>query len=447
MGCAIRGSPEYTEFIRTMSQQDKRVRWSKTEIETWTTDNNLYCLSNQQVSALQTAIAVMSWKTRWIDGEEDWFSNFNGELALALMTPIDICNLISDCIENDGDLQQLIAQIAQANMNQPGDGYSPPPLPPAQTAANLLPDGYTCDTDHLCGMARHIVNSLHSGTQQLLQQLENATQQFEFISVFVDNFEVASWFGSALELATWLQDQLAEYYELAWSETIEDELTCDIYCQIEPNCEVTVDGLISAYESAVQESFSLPLVLDVANDLFDWLDALDYETAAAKAIVGSFHWFTLQALRFGSSAAQYVAGIRSFEQMVATGADETDTYCTVSPCDCTPPAAFEIGPPDCSTSTIGGVLEHLGGTRYRITYTSDGTNWRATVRRTGGGNVTPTNWTHINGSTSATEFNRYCDNGDYKATGDKPDGITTQGFRLLVSLMDSGQQIWEVDLT
>lgn len=248
---------------------------------------------------------------------------------------VNICDALIDCLQNDPATQQAFVEAVQAaNSSTSDSGYSPPPMSPAQTAQNLLPGSYICDDDHLCGMSRWIVDNLHKGTLQLLQQLEAATNTWELLAQFVDNVEVVSWFGSGLELAAWLQDQLLEYYELAYSATVEDSLTCDIFCTIKPDCEVSIDLLLSAYEAAVLESFTIP-TLASANELWDWVEQLDYETATAKAIVGSFHWVVLQALRFGSSALRFVEGIRTLEQMIATGEDETDTYCGTN-CACSP---------------------------------------------------------------------------------------------------------------
>jgi hypothetical protein len=279
------------------------------------------------------------------------------ELFLQLTAgTMNFCDEIAECITNSETVRTALSQWSteqQGGLN----GDVPTPISPSESADNLLPTGYTCDDNHLCGMARWIVNNLHDGTVQLIQQIENATNLWELFSIFVDNVEGVSWFGSALEFAAWAQDQLEEYYQLAWSATVEDELTCDVFCEIQPDCEVTLDGLISAYESAVTSSFSLPTALNTINDLWNWLEGLDYETAQSKAIVGSFHWVVLQALRFGTNALGFTAGVRSLKQMIATGSDETDTYCSGN-CACSPPPIpLQIGGGLCYANVAGSINE------------------------------------------------------------------------------------------
>lgn len=249
------------------------------------------------------------------------------------------CEYIADCIENSTTVQTALGLWQQKYSTS--KAYPVPTLlSPAQTEQNLLPSGYTCDTSHLCGMSRFIVQNLNSGTEELLQQLESQTQIFEFAAVFVDNFEGVSWFGSMLELGTWLQDQLIEYYELAWSPLVEDELACELYCLIEPNCELSIDLVLQAYENAISGTFTLPTITDI-NDLWDWMLTLDLQLAADKLVVAAFHYVIIQALRFGGKVLAYSFGIRTFEQMVQVGQDETDTYCN-SNCACTGEWCYSI---------------------------------------------------------------------------------------------------------
>lgn len=340
-----------------MTDQPKELkfdnRWLDEMIQQGAEDYDCIDINDQFYWSDKTTKQTLIWSV----SSDDWMKVFSALLNGADLTypdnPTEIieiflasvcqnmsfCDEVANCISNDSNVALALQNFVQQNRTSI-EGTSPTSITASQSTSNLLPVGYTCDEEHLCGMARWIVNNLHDSTMQLLQQLENATQPFEFIALFVDNVEVASYFGSVIELAAWLQDQLLEYYELAWSTTVEDSLTCDIYCEILPSCNVSLDGLISAYESAVTDSFSLPSVLDEANDLFDWMDALDYETATAKAVVGSFHYVILQIMRFGSAAINYTSGMRSLKQMIATGADETDTYCETN-CGCATAWCYE----------------------------------------------------------------------------------------------------------
>lgn len=282
-------------------------------------------LSLQEYATLASAIDVGRDIAYGADSNKVWL------LWLRILYSMSLCDDIADCIETSEAVQSAINTIVTKQLTG-ASSTAPTPISPAETAENLLPSGYTCDESHLCGMSRWVVTNLHDGVLQLLQQLENATNLWELAAEFVDNVEVVSYYGAALEFATWTQDQLIEYYDLAWSTTVEDTITCKIYCLIEPECELTVDLLIQAYEELITETFTLPDVNDILA-IFNWLVGLDYETMTSTLIVATFHWFILQALRFGSVALNFTAGIRSFKQMVATGEDETDTYCA-SNCDC-----------------------------------------------------------------------------------------------------------------
>lgn len=287
--------------------------------------NIVVSLSLQEYTVLASCVDVGRDIAYGTDSNKAWL------LWLRILKSMTICDDVANCVETSVSVQNALSAFNQQNKTST-DATIPQLLPVAQTGKGLLPVGYTCDTDHLCGMARFIVQNLNSGTEELIQQIENQTQVFEVAALFVDNFEVVSWFGSMLELGTWLQDQLGEYYNLAWSTLVEDDLTCELYCKIEPECNVTIDLILEAYESVISGTFTPPVLTDV-NDLWDWLLTIDLQFAANKVIVAAFHYVIIQALRFGGKVLAYAFGIRTFEQMVQTGQDETDTYCAIN-CDC-----------------------------------------------------------------------------------------------------------------
>jgi len=231
------------------------------------------------------------------------------------------CEQIIECIETDADVQAAFSQwLSENGYSQGANGTTPPvPLLPARTSENLLPADYTCDNDHLFGMARFIVQNLHESSLQLIQSLELITNNAELVSVFVDNVEATSWAGSALELVAWLQDQLIEYYEGSWSTGVDDALVCAIFCALKDNCEVTLDILLSAYSENI---ISTPPNTEDWLEILSWLTGLSF--SASIGTVATFHYFCLQALRFGSNALNFVTGLRSLALIIQLAANDTD---------------------------------------------------------------------------------------------------------------------------
>lgn len=301
---------------------------------------------------------------------------------------MDICSLVADCVANNPEtLQAIIGALQSAGFTSAPkslEGTPPSPLSMTQISANLLPDDYTCDDNHLFGMSRFIAQNLNDGTQQLLQQIEAATNSTELLAVLGDNVEGLSYILTPLEFITWAQQQLAEYYELAWSTSVFDEISCAIYCAIKGSCEVTLNILIDAYADIVTQSFSLPSAFDALDDVFQFFDALDYDGAIAAAIVASFHYGVLQLLRFGTAALDYTSGIRSLKQIISLGANDTDgdwiTLCEDCPTDTVTPTIVV----PCFGGGSGGTITSLGGIRYRFTATPRATDKAITLGAVGG---------------------------------------------------------------
>lgn len=272
---------------------------------------------------------------------------------------MDLCDYIAACIDNSENVQQSIQNYLQQNGYSNRNATIPPlPLPIADTGANLLPGGYICDTAHLCGMARAIVQSSHGNVVELLQQFEELTDPLEFVSVFVDNVEGVSYFGSAVEFGAWLQDELFENYDSAWSATVENNLTCAIYCLIEPSCQVTLDLIIQALGDYISSVVALPDLNDI-QAIWSWLDDIIYGSVADTVFVAVFHWAMWQVLRFGGTTPAMFLGIQTLEDMILQNEDETDTYCTSAPCSCAPEIwcyenDFEVGLGDWSIRTQSG---------------------------------------------------------------------------------------------
>ena len=237
------------------------------------------------------------------------------------------CDGVTDCIENDEGVQNALSQFTENYLTENGyqsntDPNQPTPLKPAQTAENLLPGDVVCDDDHLYAIARGIIANIHDGAIALFQELELITNPNEFIAQFVDNVEVVSWIGSIIEFVSWTQDQMIEYYEQSWSTVVHDDLSCQLWCLMRVDCELTIDMLLNLYQANMgnlpQPPFQPQSIDDVANYLLDLSLSVDITTVAVV------HWFVVQALRFQSDALYFVAGIRSFKQALAYLKNDTD---------------------------------------------------------------------------------------------------------------------------
>lgn len=106
---------------------------------------------------------------------------------------MDFCSYVADCIDNSESVSLALKRFLTNNYTSSvSETNLTTPITAEQSAGQLLPPGYTCDDEHLSGMAGWVRDQLHDTTLELMQQLEAITNPFEGLMVFVDNVEVVS---------------------------------------------------------------------------------------------------------------------------------------------------------------------------------------------------------------------------------------------------------------
>jgi hypothetical protein len=230
-----------------MTEQDKRVRWAQSQIEEFSEDVSYYALSEQQVSALLTAIGVIDWRTRWIDGESSFYLEFGASLANQLMTPIDFCAEMVNCIETSDSVQGALSNAANGG---DGLGYGGEfgagkdgTFPESVSSENIL-DGASCGNDTLFAIATQFTDYAFEAVKQVFDLIDAALNNVELVAALGDN--VPAWgqtpFQIALETAIWVQQTADDNFEAFDSLQKRQEIACDIFCiMVDNNCEFSFD--------------------------------------------------------------------------------------------------------------------------------------------------------------------------------------------------------------
>lgn len=228
---------------------------------------------------------------------------------------MDICQQIADCINNSELVQNALIQWLEERGQSSSRGGGTL-LPPQTLTENLLPPSFICDDEHAMGMAESIIDYLDSEFLTVLAQIEIATNDLEVIALLVDNSEVTSLGGSVLELTAWLQDTLAEVYDVSNTEAVKIELACSLYCYIK-TCSLSVEDLTQWASENAQIDVTVTKLLDV----IDALIVLD-PALPPREIVSSAFWllFQLQRLQANSGLALGLLGI---QDIIRLSADET----------------------------------------------------------------------------------------------------------------------------
>ena len=209
------------------------------------------------------------------------------------------CDDVADCIETSEAVATAIIQRLTENGYVPSDSSSSQPTPvqltSAQETANIL-DGVTDCSDHSINMAiaRAIVRELHETVQDVFENLELATNANEAAGIVLGAVPVAGTGAKVIELVDWMQQTVVETYQAAYNQSSEDEIACTIYCNLESDCEISLDSLLTIYEDL--GSITVPAI-ETIDDLIEFIVTTTMGIDVTGVAI--FHYFLLSALRFG----------------------------------------------------------------------------------------------------------------------------------------------------
>lgn len=373
------------------------------------------------------------WKKAGTMSPEDCAFLWAQTLAL---TPADLegcttmtCEEVSDCIENNIDTQQAMANaivnstVIQDAINQTivnngsGTGNVSQPLPSSIMATNVIPQSALCTESNKYAMALALVRALDVLTNDMLDVIELLTNPNEIAAEMVEGVPI---FGNqaslVLDTAAWLQDNITDAYAAAYNATTEGDYACEVYC-IFQNCEMSWDDLIQAYYNGGSLS---PPASNSFIDVLDWL-ITTVIPASDNAIVGAMHTFILWSMKWGSD--WFGSGVWTYMEIeLENAADEEITV--PQSCACAPVYPVIVQATSGGSCEIGkpfGIVESLGNGDWRVTAEDDGAgSWWAQWAEENGADIVVSNLV-FEGDTAF--FVRYC-----TWSGDLGGGVVTSSF-------------------
>jgi hypothetical protein len=245
---------------------------------------------------------------------------------------MDICTQIADCISNqESATSQAIQQWLQnngysANFRDVSNAY--PLLTPSAQAENLIPSDFDCSDAQIMALSRKIVQELNQSTEDLLQVIELVTSSVELAEIITQYIPIV---GIYVEFASWIYDTLVEFYQASYDQAVEDELACALYCIAIEDCELSLDDMLSVYESSFVAEITPPSSVADVLSILEW--ASEVELAIGLETVAMFHWTVLQLMRFGGGLQGFV-GISDLKSTIKTVRGWSDY--SYEDCECAP---------------------------------------------------------------------------------------------------------------
>lgn len=243
------------------------------------------------------------------------------------------CSQVANCIDTSIEVRDALIEIGVTIDGNSGVGNPEKPLSDSTLGENLLPDDFECDNDHRYGTSVGVVDAINDATVEVFQAIEILTNPLELAAEIADNMPLAEAAAVAAEMILWIQNTIFEAYELAWSDTVKDEISCEIYCLMldhEP-CHLDYDMVFDVYKDlsgAAPPSLLAPWV-----DWFEWLITIPLTNNVLTVKVAGL--MGLLVMRYGGKFGSFVLGVRSFGTTIELLKDATnndwETLCVECP--------------------------------------------------------------------------------------------------------------------
>lgn len=318
---------------------DKRVVWWYNEVIQYGSDDKYYRLTEQQAYMLRAVIPQMKWGSRYLDGEPslDWREEMAGEVSERLMSPMEFCDLMADCIENNTGVQTAIRNYLASQGY--GSGQTPPPTTIIYTDDPPVLDGgeiVGCGNDNLFGGVTGLVDLMNSIIEDAFEAFELATTAGERLGAILEAIPFTNILAldDALQFADQLLEQIAQNYAGEYTQALRDEYRCDLFCLVKDTCEL--DFQVFADYFAQKVGFSIN-----PNDAFEaGMQWFITGVFTSEAIVHAPHALLAQVIAYGG---QFFSADPAWLFRATTALmNDPDSDWNVL-CDCTDPTCWFIG--------------------------------------------------------------------------------------------------------
>lgn len=228
---------------------------------------DLRLISKRMQSALISIAAFLAWRTRYKNPpSEDELDAFASETMYRILEPIDICEYVIDCIENDDDVRRVLNNFISKNVYGSPEGV---PQTTDEKRENQAGDtNPTCDTDVLWAQCLAVVQQTNRSITDAFEVVEGATNSIELADA-VSELPIVGWIKdavgvqAALDLITYYQNSIAEGYAAQYTTEIESEIACQLFCICRGDCKITTERVFQMVSDRIATHLDIPDVADI----------------------------------------------------------------------------------------------------------------------------------------------------------------------------------------
>jgi hypothetical protein len=229
---------------------------------------NLYQLSDKNAIHLISSLIYFYWSTRWDNPPDtDTLQSYVSELEYNLMTPINFCEYMIDCIESNEGVKNALEQwFDNTSYNQllqfVANNYG----------TSVVGSGNTSDcNDNVFAMIYALHDEIHTRNTDFIESIEAYTNTFELLGDFAEELTLAvsavTGFGGVLagaltygsQLIDYILETLADAYNAEYTATLRDTIACDLFCIARNTCKLSIDDMYNYHLEQLSLSESLSI--------------------------------------------------------------------------------------------------------------------------------------------------------------------------------------------
>jgi len=228
-----------------MSQRalNKAVKWSWSELQVRDNDRLRVVLLTERDILLYSAVAsAVYWQTRWQDVPASFadVEQYATEALKRLLMPIDICELVADCIRDSDKVQEAL-------QGETGNGYGPKTIiNNTQYTQNVFisgdGDGNGCSNDAKFGRIIALVEFIDEVMLDFFQVLDavtNVISQLDELISAVPVFETLP-IDEAIGVIGSTGEFWKDSYDASVNTQLLERIECELWCEYGTDCDITV---------------------------------------------------------------------------------------------------------------------------------------------------------------------------------------------------------------
>lgn len=267
-------------------------------------DFKLKFLSVRMVDALLKSIIPLDWIKRHDTLPDDinnqlLLSDYADKVRKYLMTDVNFCEQMINCINNDEDTGDALYQwLLDRGFNPSVDGA----VPDSYANQNAYGQALGCDDDDGFGHIRYgLIERSFQRTIDVLERIAVVNDNEAMLAEFVNSIPGIGAFFDVIPVTDWIQffdnvrDWMLDQFEAADTLDLRDEIACDLFCIWQQNCSLTNKQIRDYYWNKTRQL--VPAWGDAFNSFVELgyalsqLSLINFGNAVVYALVGSQYGF------------------------------------------------------------------------------------------------------------------------------------------------------------